>query len=245
MRSERQRLAGEDFEKDERLLVASAGSGALIDGMKRCTATPSTRRVRALVVGLALLSTACTSSNAGDDERSALPTGATATTATTLPAPTSTLTVTSTTVRSTPTTGGPVSAADLTAAVRAFWDTYLEIGASTDPFDRAATRARLAERSTGASLERLVTYFESNTSSGYLVRGGIDIAPTVVSASGDTAQIRDCYDDTTGLYRSSDGTRVDADNPLRHQVLMTLVRDAGTWKVAAIADEGDGCTVAR
>lgn len=133
--------------------------------------------------------------------------------------------------------------ADLHAAVRAFWDLYLELGARTGPFDGVATRERLATRTTGAELNRLLAYFSSNAASGYEVRGAIEIAPRIISANGSTAQVRDCYDDTTGLYRTLDNSRVDTDNPLRHQVLMSLEDEDGVWKVAAISDEGDGCHV--
>lgn len=133
--------------------------------------------------------------------------------------------------------------AALRAAVRAFWDLYLELGAKTGPFDAAVTRQRLAERTTGKELNRLLAAFSSNAAAGYVVRGGIDVAPTVVSVDGTGAQVRDCYDDTTGLYRVSDGSRVDADDPNRHQVLMTFVLEGGTWKVSAITDEGTGCRV--
>jgi hypothetical protein len=133
--------------------------------------------------------------------------------------------------------------AELRAAVRAFWDLYLELGAHTGPFDGEATRQKLAARTTGAELNRLLAYFSSNAAAGYVVRGGIEIAPSVVSVSVSTAQVRDCYDDTTGLYRVSDDSRVDTDNPLRHQVLMSLERENDVWKVAAIIEEGDGCHV--
>lgn len=133
--------------------------------------------------------------------------------------------------------------ATLRAAVRAFWDLYLELGAKPGPFDAAATRQRLAERTTGKELNRLLATFSSNAAAGYVIRGGIDVAPTVVSVDDARAQVRDCYDDTTGLYRVSDGSRVDADNPNRHQVLMSLVLQGGTWKVSAITDEGEACHV--
>ncbi len=55
--------------------------------------------------------------------------------------------------------------------------------------------------------------------------------------------MRDCYDDRTGLYRSSDGKRIDTDDPRRHKVLMTFVREGGEWKVSTIKDEGLGCAV--
>ncbi|MGE4086319.1 MAG: hypothetical protein AB7H93_25310 [Vicinamibacterales bacterium] len=131
---------------------------------------------------------------------------------------------------------------ELTTAVRSFWDLYLELGARTTPFDGDLVRQQLSERATGEQVNRLLNYFSSTAASGYVVQGTIDSAPTVVSVDGDTALVRDCADDMTGLYRIADGSRVDTDNPLRHQMLLELRREAGVWKVAAITDEADGCT---
>ena len=110
-------------------------------------------------------------------------------------------------------------------------------------FTGAGAVGTVSPGTTGAELNRLLAYFSSTAASGYVVHGTVDVAPRVVSVSGTTAQVRDCYDDKTGLYRISDNQRVDTDNPLRHQVLMTFEFVHGTWKVAAIIDEGDGCHV--
>lgn len=132
---------------------------------------------------------------------------------------------------------------EVLAAVRAFWDMFIEVGGRAGPFDPQAVRDRLAERTTGAESATLFQFFQGNAAGGYVVRGEIDLAPTVVSNDGTAAQVRDCHDDRTGVYRAADGTRIDTDNPARHQVLMTLLRENGNWKVATIIDEGDGCVV--
>jgi hypothetical protein len=160
-----------------------------------------------------------------------------ATSTSSLPAP-------SGTERSTPratTTSDPNQ--QLVGAERAFWDLYLRLGARTGPFNPATTRARLGERVMGSELAKLHDVFQGNATAGYLVRGTIDSAPTVVSIAGGTAQVRDCYDDKTGLYRAGDGKRIDTDDARRHKVLMTFNRENGVWKVAAIKEEGLGCTV--
>jgi len=131
----------------------------------------------------------------------------------------------------------------LVGAERAFWDLYLQLGARTGPFNSATTRARLSERAMGSELAKLHDVFQGNATAGYVVKGTIDIAPTVVSIAGGTAQVRDCYDDKTGLYRASDGKRIDTDDSRRHKVLMTFKRENGVWKVSAIKEEGLGCTV--
>jgi len=214
-----------------RFLVASAPSAALIWGMAPNAQHPFLRRsVAAVSIGL-VLATGCS----GDDDSN----GSTTTTRST----STTSPTTGSTQESTSTTVAADSEAELRAAVRAFWDLYLELGASTAPFDEDFTRERLAERTTGRELNQLLATFSNNAATGVAVRGEIDVAPTVVSIEGTTAQVRDCYDDTTGLYRISDGTRVDADDPARHQVLMTFELEDGIWKVSAIADEGTGCSV--
>ncbi len=145
------------------------------------------------------------------------------------------------TSRTTPTTAEPNP--QLVAAVRAFWDLYLQLGARSAPFNAPDTRAQLGRRATGKELAKLYAVFRGNAVAGAVVKGTIDIAPKVVRINGATAQVRDCYDDKTGLYRVSDGKRIDTDDPRRHQVLMTFTRVGAIWKVSAIKDEGLGCTV--
>ena len=65
---------------------------------------------------------------------------------------------------------------------------------------------------------------QGNAGAGLVVKGTIDVAPKVSSIAGTTARVTDCYDDKTGLYAVSDGRRIDAADPRRHKVLMTLKR---------------------
>lgn len=215
--------------------VANIGLHALIWGMATnpntsCPPLRSIARSVGPVLLVVLVLAACSGTDGGS--KSTHSTGARTSAA---PArPTTTVAATSTTAS---------AEAALRAAVRSFWDLYLQLGARTGTFDPQATRTRLAERTTGAELTRLFEFFQGNALAGYVVRGGIEVAPTVVSVDARTAQVRDCYDDTTGLYRVSNGERVDTENPNRHQVLMTFVREERVWKVSAIKDEADRCTV--
>lgn len=127
------------------------------------------------------------------------------------------------------------------SAVSSFWDLYLQLGGTTGPFNSVETRRRLRQRTAGPELGRLYDVFESNAAAGVVVKGTVDIAPSVVSIAGTTALVRDCFDDNTGLYRISDGQRLDSNDPRRHQVLITLTDTAGMWKVSAMQDEGLGC----
>jgi hypothetical protein len=100
----------------------------------------------------------------------------------------------------------------------------------------------LAEHATGDALAAVRKAFLGFKAAGSVIRGSLDLAPTVVSVEGSTALVRDCYDDQTGVYSVADGTRQDQENPKRHLVTATVVQEGGVWKVAAIKLEGDGCT---
>jgi hypothetical protein len=130
---------------------------------------------------------------------------------------------------------------DVVAAEQAFWDMYLQLGARRGRFNPADTRARLARRTADGEFAKLYDVLLGNAAAGYVVRGTISVAPTVVSITSTTARVRDCYDDRTGLFRTSDGRRLDANDPRRHEVLLTLVRADGAWKVSAVKGEGLGC----
>ena len=148
-----------------------------------------------------------------------------------------------TTRRTAPSTTTAGTNQQLLAAVRGFWDLYLELGARTGPFNTSATRTRLRQRTSGRELTKLYDFLHSNAVAGYAVKGTIDLAPNIVSITGTTALVRDCYDDKTGLYRVGDGKRIDTKDPLRHKVLMIFKRGGGVWKVSAIKNEGLGCSV--
>lgn len=211
-----------------KLLVAPRTLDALFEDMGSDGLRSALWRPAVLVAGLAIVASSCSSFTESDRSITKERTSAASTTSAPQPA-----------VDASAATSE--QQAGLRAGVRAFWDLYLELGAKTGPFDAVVTRQRLAARTSGKELNRLLATFSSNAAAGYVVRGGIDVAPTVVSVDGTSAQVRDCYDDTTGLYRVSDGSRADTDDPNRHQVLMTLVLEGGTWKVSAITDEGTGC----
>ncbi len=127
------------------------------------------------------------------------------------------------------------------SAVSSFWDLYLQLGGARGPFNGVETRERLGQRTAGPELLRLYDVFEANAAAGLVVKGTVAIAPSVVSIAGTTARVRDCFDDNTGLYRVSDGQRLDRNDPRRHQVLITLTETAGMWKVSAMHNEGLGC----
>ena len=229
MRSHAIRAASNTARRLHRRALSDAH--AVVDAL--CVGMEPTRRMRARVVRLVavpisalLLLSACSgadsdstpSANTSDSRPQSV--SASASTTTTTPDPN----------------------AKLFAAVRSFWDLYVELGGHTGPFNPDDTRERLEQHTTGPELRRLFEYFQSNAVAGYVVRGTIDVAPTVISVDAKTARVRDCYDDSTGLYRSTDGSRADSDDPRRHQVLMEFVLEKSVWKVSRIIDEGDECS---
>ena len=122
---------------------------------------------------------------------------------------------------------------------RAFWDAYV---AAADPMDPLSTR--LAEHATGTELETVRKAFVARRSGGEVIRGAFDLAPRVVSVVGQSATVRDCYLDNTGVYDAGTGTRKDTATGVRHLITASLVLDGSAWKVSDLKKEGDGCTAA-
>lgn len=121
-----------------------------------------------------------------------------------------------------------------------FWnDGYLAAADPMDPTDPA-----LAAHATGEQLETLERAFLARQTNGEVIRGTLDLQPRVVSVVGDTATVRDCYLDNTGVYDAATGERHDTATGVRHLIRATLVVEDDTWKVSDLEQEGDGCTEA-
>jgi hypothetical protein len=149
-------------------------------------------------------------------------------------------TSTSDPARDTTTTTAPDEEQVVLDAYVAFWnDGYL---AAADPMD--PTHPALAAHSTGEQLETLQRAFLARQTNGEVIRGTLDLAPRVVSIVGETATVRDCYLDNTGIYDAATGERRDTPTGVRHLITATLVLEDRTWKVSDLTQEGDGCTAA-
>lgn len=122
---------------------------------------------------------------------------------------------------------------------RGYWDAYLE---AADPMD--PEHPLLGQHATGPALETVQKAFVALKSAGKVIRGDLDLAPRVVAVEGETATVRDCYGDNTGVYDATTGKREDEPSGKRHLVTATLRLTDGTWKVERLADEGLGCTAA-
>lgn len=148
-------------------------------------------------------------------------------------------TTTSTTTSEPPATPASSDQEVLDAYI-AFWnDGYLE---AADPMD--PTNPALAAHATGEQLETLERAFLARQTSGEVIRGTLDLQPRVVSVVGETATVRDCYLDDTGVFDAATGERRDTATGVRHLITATLIVEDDTWKVSDLQQEGDGCTTA-
>lgn len=122
-------------------------------------------------------------------------------------------------------------------AYEAFWDAYLE---AADPMD--PQHPVLQEHATGEQLQQVTGAFLARLSAGEVIRGEFDLAPVVVELTGSTATVSDCYLDRSGVFDAETGERLDQESGVRHLVTAELRFEDGSWKVASMTREGDGCT---
>lgn len=185
------------------------------------------RRLRNLLLVATLVAMASAACSSGDGSSADRPPSTTATAALVTAS-------TATTTTTAPTASNPEEAA--VTGYRAFWAAYL---AAADPMN--PEHPGLAEHATGEQLKTVRSGFLAFRSAGHVIRGTFELAPKVVSFDGSSAQIRDCYDDATGVFDSASGARQDVDDPRRHLVTAQVVLVEGSWKVATVTHEGDGC----
>jgi hypothetical protein len=131
--------------------------------------------------------------------------------------------------------------AQVVAAVRTYWATYLELAGRSGPFDANSTRAAIARVATGPAADRLLEVLRTNAAAGYVVRGSIESSPRLVSRVGTDATVRDCYDDRSGLFQVAGGARVDQDDPLRHLAMIGLELQTDGWRVSSVDQPEESC----
>jgi hypothetical protein len=100
----------------------------------------------------------------------------------------------------------------------------------------------LAEVATGEELRQLRSAFLARLSAGEVIRGDLELAPTLMAVDGTNATVTDCYLDHTGVYDAVSGERKDRESGVRHLITVRLALEGSKWKVAGITREGEGCT---
>lgn len=145
----------------------------------------------------------------------------------------------STTTTAESTTSTTTREAAVEAAYAKFWDTYIEFGGRTGPFDPDEAKTVLGAVSTGDKYEQLFNYFQVNRLKGLVLRGRPENAPKldVTLEGADRATVKDCMADTGGIYRADTGERVDTPTTGRQLVTATLVLEGGAWKVESLGGE--------
>jgi hypothetical protein len=122
-------------------------------------------------------------------------------------------------------------------AWRRYWEIYVAVASEMKLPD-----ARLAQVATGEELKQLGSGFLAFASDGELFRGTIDLNPKVLSVDSSAATLRDCYLSHILGYDAKTNQAKGAEDPTRRLVTVSMVMADGTWKVASIRHEGDGCT---
>src|SRR5207244_2437378 len=144
---------------------------------------------------------------------------------------------TTTSARATSTTSA--SDAAVVAAWHHYWDVYVAVGSEMHLPD-----PRLADIATGEELRQLGSGFLAFSSDGQVLRGTSELDPKVVDVNGEQATLRDCYLSRILRYDKATGQPKGSPPTDRTLVTVTLQSDNGSWKVASIKHESDGCTSA-
>jgi hypothetical protein len=141
-------------------------------------------------------------------------------------------------VVTTPTPTTNPEEAKVLAAYRGFWSA-LERAAATNAQEDLA---KIRQFATGDQLRASASLLISNIREGVVARGHVQLNPTVTSVDEKRATIRDCQDSST--WRKHDaktGKQVGRYVPRNDLVIVTVVREAGRWKVSHTRGREGAC----
>ena len=144
----------------------------------------------------------------------------------------------------TPTTAADPDAAkkaEVIAAYRAVWDALLAVGRDSAA---SADDERLSATRTGDSLVALQRSFAKTKEANDVLTGEVKLSPVVVELTADTAIIRDCLDDATGLVDAKTGEVVEPPTRVVAYATVKMKLVDGVWKQANFRDEKVPCTPA-
>jgi hypothetical protein len=149
---------------------------------------------------------------------------------------------TTTTRPTTPTSSSATTTAlpaeqEVIARYNEFWNVYASAGQTMNVDD-----PRLPQVAVGDELDTIRKTFLARKAGGEVFTGSMDLSPTVDHIDGDTATVRDCQQDNIQIVNAQTGVTTEPNDPARKLVIVTLARDSGAWKVAAIKLEDSGCT---
>lgn len=200
------------------------------------TRATMTRRVRRGWVMAATLTLALTTMSCSGDDSTGSATSADPTSTTRVPT-----TATTTTSSTVPATIGDPIEDEIISRYLGFWDARLAANGSTpDPDDPA-----LREFATGAQLDNVIAETQQRRDDGLALRAAqpsrSSHTVTVVSASGERAELQDCFVNDGVVYRPATGEVVD-DSVVTRSVSAVMVSEVGTWKLerATVIQEWEG-----
>jgi hypothetical protein len=140
-----------------------------------------------------------------------------------------------------PSTTGDPTDDEIIARYLGFWDARLAANDNTpDPDDPA-----LREYATGAQLENVIAETQQRREDGLALRAAQPSRSahtvSVVSASGERAELQDCFVNDGVVYRPATGEVVD-DRVVTRSVSAVMVFEGGTWMLerAAVIQEWEG-----
>ena len=201
------------------------------------------RRLAAMILALVVVTgVACSSGRDSTTVRS--------TTTTTTPSPAGSDTTVGA-INSTTASPPPANDAEaVKAAYLHFWMVVDDYGKRTGRFDPVDAKTTLGAIATGGEYDHLFNMFQLNRLKGLVYRGGDtpdEFAPVITLESPARASIRDCRTDKGGIYRESDGQRIDTPTEGRRLFEVILVKEDSQWKVSSVGGragaEDPPCTV--
>jgi hypothetical protein len=95
---------------------------------------------------------------------------------------------------------------------------------------------------TGASLSRYQDALRSLQAAGATAQNTVEHHPIDVTVTGETAQLEDCFVDTTQQFNAATGEALGGPSTTTLHVEVTLQLIDGVWKVAERSERSDPCT---
>lgn len=125
---------------------------------------------------------------------------------------------------------------EVVADYEAFWGAMLEASDPADPDHEV-----LEAHATGIELEQTKLLLGTMRDGNEVMRGTVGHDTDVVSVEETEAELLDCFTFATTVHDAATGEEKAAAPEVPQGLRVTLQQDAGTWKVAKIAQEPSAC----